>query len=211
MNSIIGKKLGMTQVYNEMGQLIPVTVVEAGPCVVTALRTIERDGYTAVQLGFGKRKAKNVTKPLKGHFEKAGIKDDAYPAKVREFVTAGDSGLALGETITVDVFNDIKFVDVTGTSKGRGFQGVVRRYNFAGGRASHGGDWLRKPGSIGMCEFPGKVQKGKKMPGQMGNKRCTGQNLEVVAIRPSDNVLLLKGAVPGSRGGLVYISSAKKK
>lgn len=211
MKAIIGKKLGMTQVYNAMGQLIPVTVVEAGPCVVTALRTQERDGYTAVQLGYGSRKAKNVTKALKGHFEKAGIKEDAYPANLQEFVTAGDSELALGETVTVDVFNDVKFVDVTGTSKGRGFQGVVKRYNFAGGRASHGGDWLRKPGSIGMCEFPGKVQKGKKMPGQMGNKRITGQNLEIIGVRSADNVLLLKGAVPGSKGGLVYISSAKKK
>ncbi len=210
MKGIIGKKLGMTQVYDEMGKLVPVTVVQAGPCVVTALRTQERDGYSAVQLGFGTKKAKNVTKPLKGHFEKAGIKE-AYPAKLQEFVTEADPEVALGETLTVEIFNGVKFVDVAGTSKGRGFQGVVKRYNFAGGRASHGGDWLRKPGSIGMCEFPGKVQKGKKMPGQMGNKRITTQGLEVVAVRPADNILLLKGAVPGSKGGIVYISSAKKK
>ncbi len=210
MKGIIGKKIGMTQVYNAMGKLIPVTVVEAGPCVVTALRTQERDGYSAVQIGYGSKKAKNVPKPMQGHFAKAGLKD-TYPAIVSEFRTEADSDLELGSAVTVEVFNDVKFVDVTGTSKGRGFQGVVKRYNFAGGRASHGGDWLRKPGSIGMCEFPGKVQKGKKMPGQMGNKQRTTQNIEVIGIRPADNVLLLKGAVPASKGGTVYISKAIKK
>jgi len=210
MKGIIGKKIGMTQVYDAMGRLIPVTVVEAGPCVVTALRTQERDGYSAVQVGFGSKKAKNTPKPMQGHFAKAGIKD-VYPATVTEFRTETDSELELGSTLTVEIFNDVKFVDVAGTTKGRGFQGVVKRYNFAGGRASHGGDWLRKPGSIGMCEFPGKVMKGKKMPGQMGDKRRTTQNIEVIGVRPADNVLLLKGAVPGSKGGTLYISKAIKK
>ncbi len=209
MKGIIGKKLGMTQVYDNFGKIIPVTVVEAGPCVVTAIRTEERDGYSAVQLGFGTKKDKNVTKPLKGQFEKAGIK--TAPAKLKEFRTEGDTTLELGATVTVDTLAGVEFVDVTSKSKGRGFQGVVKRWNFAGGRASHGGDWLRKPGSIGMCEFPGKVQKGKKMPGQFGNKQITTQGLKVVAVRNAENLLLIKGSVPGPTGGIVYINSAKKK
>jgi len=209
MKGLIGKKIGMTQVYNESGKIVPVTVVEAGPCVVTALRTQERDGYSAVQLGFGSKKAKNVPKAQQGQYEKAGIK--TLPAIVKEFRLEADSDLELGAVITAETFSDVKFVDVTGKSKGRGFQGVVKRYNFGGGRASHGGDWERKPGSIGMCEFPGRVYKGRKMPGQTGNKQVTTQGLEIIAVRPSDNVILIKGSVPASKGGTVFINIAKKK
>lgn len=209
MKGLIGKKIGMTQVYNESGKIVPVTVVEAGPCVVTALRTQERDGYSAVQLGFGSKKAKNVPKAQQGQYEKAGV--TTLPAIVKEFRLAADSDLELGAVITAEAFSDVKFVDVTGKSKGRGFQGVVKRYNFGGGRASHGGDWERKPGSIGMCEFPGRVYKGRKMPGQMGNKQVTTQGLEIIAVRPSDNVILIKGSVPASKGGTVFINIAKKK
>ncbi len=209
MKGLIGKKIGMTQVYNESGKIVPVTVVEAGPCVVTALRTQERDGYSAVQLGFGSKKAKNVPKAQQGQYEKAGV--TTLPAIVKEFRLAADSDLELGAVVTAEAFSDVKFVDVTGKSKGRGFQGVVKRYNFGGGRASHGGDWERKPGSIGMCEFPGRVYKGRKMPGQMGNKQVTTQGLEIVAVRPSDNVILIKGSIPASKGGTVFINIAKKK
>ena len=209
MKGLIGKKIGMTQVYNESGKIVPVTVVEAGPCVVTALRTQERDGYSAVQLGFGSKKAKNVPKAQQGQYEKAGV--TTLPAIVKEFRLSADSDLELGAVITAEAFADVKFVDVTGKSKGRGFQGVVKRYNFGGGRASHGGDWERKPGSIGMCEFPGRVYKGRKMPGQMGNKQVTTQGLEIIAVRPADNVILIKGSVPASKGGTVFINIAKKK
>lgn len=211
MKGIIGKKLGMTQVYDENGALTPVTVIEAGPCSVTALRTVERDGYSAVQLGFGSRKAKRVNKAQKGQFAKAGITEQ-LPATVKEFRLSEDSDLELGATVTAsDLFERGKFVDITGTSKGRGFQGVVKRYNFGGGRASHGGDWTRRPGSIGMCEFPGKVYKGRKMPGQMGNVQVTTQNLKIVSVRAEDNVVLVKGAVAGPVGGYVYVSQAIKK
>jgi large subunit ribosomal protein L3 len=209
MKGLIGKKIGMTQVYNESGKIVPVTVVEAGPCVVTALRTQERDGYSAVQLGFGSKKAKNVPKAQQGQYEKAGISE--LPAIVKEFRLSADSDLELGAIVTAELLKDVKYVDVTGKNKGRGFQGVVKRHNFGGGRASHGGDWERKPGSIGMCEFPGRVYKGRKMPGQMGNKQVTTQGLEIVAVRPADNVILIKGSVPGSKGGTVFINIAKKK
>ncbi|MGL4854592.1 MAG: 50S ribosomal protein L3 [Lentisphaeria bacterium] len=209
MKGIIGKKLGMTQIYDSMGKVVPVTVVEAGPCFVTALRTLERDGYSAVQLGYGDRKEKNVIKPIKGQFEKAGI--ETNPTVLKEFRTAADSELTLGSTVTVEVLAGVKYVDITGTSKGKGFQGVVKRHGFAGGRASHGGDWLRRPGSIGMCEFPGRVYKGRKMPGHMGAAQVTTQGLEIVGIRAEDNVLLVKGAIPGPTGGTLYINKAKKK
>ena len=207
MKGLIGKKVGMTQVYDE-GVLIPVTVIEAGPCVVTAVKTEERDGYAAVQLGFGSRKAKNVTKACAGHLAKAGVNGDKLPAILREFRKVE---AALGDVVKVDVFEKGEFLDVVGTTKGRGFQGVVKRYNFGGGRASHGGAWTRRTGSIGCCEWPGRVNKGKRMPGHTGNTRCTVQNLEIVKVMPEDNVLLVKGAVPGANGGILLISSAIKK
>ena len=208
MKGLIGKKVGMTQVYDEAGVLIPVTVIEAGPCVVTAVKTEERDGYAAVQLGFGSRKAKNVTKACAGHLAKAGVNGDKLPAILREFRKVE---AAVGDVLKVDAFAKGEFLDVIGTTKGRGFQGVVKRYNFGGGRASHGGAWTRRTGSIGCCEWPGRVNKGKRMPGHTGNTRCTVQNLEIVKVMPEDNVLLVKGAVPGANGGILLISSAIKK
>ena len=208
MKGLIGKKVGMTQVYDEAGVLIPVTVIEAGPCVVTAVKTEERDGYAAVQLGFGSRKAKNVTKACAGHLAKAGVNGDKLPAILREFRKVE---AAVGDVVKVDAFAAGEFLDIVGTTKGRGFQGVVKRYNFGGGRASHGGAWTRRTGSIGCCEWPGRVNKGKRMPGHTGNTRCTVQNLEIVKVMPEDNVLLVKGAVPGANGGILLISSAIKK
>ena len=209
MNGLIGKKVGMTQVYNEAGVLIPVTVIEAGPCVVTCVKTMERDGYTAVQLGYGSRKAKNVTKARAGHLAKAGVTGDRLPAVLREFRTTETP--EPGTVFKADIFSVGERLDVVGTIKGRGFQGVVKRHNFGGGRASHGGAWERRTGSIGCCEWPGNVIKGKRMPGHMGNARRTVQNLQVVRVMAEDNVLLLKGAVPGANGGILLIRSAIKK
>ncbi len=208
MNGLIGKKVGMTQVYNEAGVLIPVTVIEAGPCVVTCVKTMERDGYTAVQLGYGSRKAKNVTKARAGHLAKAGVTGDRLPAVLREFRTAETP--EPGTVFKADIFSVGERLDVVGTIKGRGFQGVVKRHNFGGGRASHGGAWERRTGSIGCCEWPGRVNKGKRMPGHYGNTRHTVQNLEIVRVMVDDNVLLVKGAVPGANGGILLIKSARK-
>ena len=209
MKGLIGKKVGMTQVYDEAGVLIPVTVIEAGPCVVTAVKTEERDGYSAVQLGFGARKAKNVTKACAGHLAKAGVTGDKLPAILREFRAVGEA--AVGEVVKADAFAAGEYLDIVGYTKGRGFQGVVKRYNFGGGRASHGGAWTRRTGSIGCCEWPGRVNKGKRMPGHMGNTRCTVQNLQIVKVMAEDNVLLVKGAVPGAKGGILLLSGALKK
>lgn len=210
MAGIIGKKLGMTQVYDADGNFVPVTVIQAGPCPVLEVRTAEKDGYSALQLGFGNKKAKNVTKAILGHLAKSGNSENP-PAIIREVRLAADSTAEAGSVLDVNTFEGIAFVDVSGRTKGRGFQGVVKRYNFRGGRASHGGDWLRKPGSIGMCNFPGKVFKGKKMPGHMGAVQRTSQGLKVIAIRPEDGVMLVKGAVPGPTGGVVVVRKAKKK
>ena len=170
MKGLIGKKVGMTQVYDENGVLIPVTVVQAGPCVVTDVKTPERDGYSAIQLGFGSRKAKNVTKARAGHLAKAGLTGDKLPSVLREVrISANDAAPALGTELKADIFEANEYLDVIGTTKGRGFQGVVKRYRFGGGRASHGGAWTRRTGSIGCCEWPGNVIKGKRMPGHMGS------------------------------------------
>ncbi|MBS1454863.1 MAG: 50S ribosomal protein L3 [Lentisphaeria bacterium] len=212
MKGLIGKKVGMTQVYDENGVLIPVTVIEAGPCVVTDVKTSERDGYTAIQLGYGQRKAKNVTKARAGHLAKAGLTGDKLPSVLREVrISEKDEVPALGTELKVDIFEANEYLDVVGTTKGRGFQGVVRRYRFGGGRASHGGAWTRRTGSIGCCEWPGNVIKGKRMPGHMGNVPRTVQNLKIVRVMAEDNVLLLKGAVPGANGGVLLIRSAIKK
>eukprot|EP00831_Metopus_contortus_P013658 TRINITY_DN15558_c0_g1_i5.p2 TRINITY_DN15558_c0_g1~~TRINITY_DN15558_c0_g1_i5.p2 ORF type:complete len:216 (-),score=52.26 TRINITY_DN15558_c0_g1_i5:413-1060(-) len=210
MKGIIGKKVGMTQVYAENGAVIPVTVLQAGPCVVVDVKTQESNGYSALQLGFGARKVKNVTKPLLGHYKRSGA-DSNPPAVVREIRMEQDPEVELGSEVKADVFNADEFLDVTGVTKGRGFQGVVKRYNFAGGRYSHGGGWKRRTGSIGQCEFPGRVDKGKKMPGHMGNVRRTIQNLKIVRVVPEDNLVFVKGAVPGPNGGLLVIKSARKK
>ena len=212
MKGLIGKKVGMTQVYDEKGVLIPVTVIQAGPCVVTAVKTVERDGYSAVQLGFGERKAKNVTKARIGHLAKAGVSGEKLPSVLREIrLAGGDEAPAPGTTLKADTFEANEYLDVIGTTKGRGFQGVVRRYRFGGGRASHGGVWTRRTGSIGCCEWPGNVIKGKRMQGHMGNASRTIQNLQIVRVMADDNVLLLKGAVPGANGGILLIRSAIKK
>ncbi|NQZ56295.1 MAG: 50S ribosomal protein L3 [Lentisphaeraceae bacterium] len=210
MAGIIGKKLGMTQVYDENGKVVPVTVIQAGPCPVLDIRTQEADGYSALQLGFGKRKAKNISKAVLGHLAKSQNAENP-PSLIKEVRLTEDSSVELGSLVTVADFSEIAFVDVIGTTKGKGFQGVVKRYNFGGGRASHGGDWTRKPGSIGMCEFPGEVYKGRKMPGQTGNVQRTIMGLKVVSVRTEDNVLLVKGAVPGPKGGTVVVRTAKKK
>ena len=211
MKALIGKKIGMTQVYDEQGTLIPVTVIEAGPCVVTAVKTVERDGYDALQLGFGARKAKNLSCAEKGHLTKAVAVDDAgkLPAVLREF--RGMDAAEPGAVLNVGVFAAGDFLDVVGTTKGRGFQGVVKRWNFGGGRASHGGAWERRPGSIGCCEFPGRVAKGKKMAGHYGCDRRTVQNLKVVRVNVEENYLMVKGAVPGANGGILLVRSALKK
>jgi large subunit ribosomal protein L3 len=211
MKALIGKKIGMTQVYDEQGTLIPVTVIEAGPCVVTAVKTVERDGYDALQLGFGARKAKNLSRAEKGHLTKAVAVDEAgkLPAVLREF--RGMEAAEPGTVLNVGVFAAGDYLDVVGTTKGRGFQGVVKRWNFGGGRASHGGAWERRPGSIGCCEFPGRVAKGKKMAGHYGCDRRTIQNLKVVRVNVEENYLLVKGAVPGANGGILLVRSALKK
>ncbi len=210
MKGLIGKKIGMTQVFDGDGRRISVTAIQAGPCTVTDLRTMDRDGYAAVQLGFGKRSLRKATKPVLGHVKKAGLEKQP-PLKLAEVRLNEDAEYAVGDVLKADVFVKDEYVDVSGRTKGKGFQGVVKRYGFGGGRASHGGGWTRKPGSIGMCVNPGRIYKGRKMPGQTGNVQCTVQNLQVVDVRPEESVLLVKGAVPGPTGGLVMVRSAVMK
>jgi len=207
MKGLIGKKLGMTSIYDEDGVAVPVTVIEAGPCVVTQLKDNEKEGYASVQLGYEDQKEQRMTKAAMGHLKKAGATAKRI---LREFRIEGVE-VSPGDIVDASAFAEVNFVDITATGKGRGFQGVVKRYDFAGGRASHGGGWLRRPGSIGMCEFPGRVFKGKKMPGHMGDKRVTTQNLKIVQVRPEENLILVKGSVPGAKGGIVTIKEALKK
>lgn len=208
MKGLIGKKLGMTSIYDEKGAAVPVTVLEVGPCVVVQRKDEERDGYSAIQLGYAEQKEQRLNKPKLGHYKKAGV--EAHRV-LREFRVAADSEVAIGDVVDVRAFEEVNFVDVVATGKGRGFQGVVKRYDFGGGRASHGGGWLRRTGSIGMCEFPGRVFKGKKMPGHMGSKRVTTQNLRVMQVRVEENLILIKGSIPGANGGIVTIKEALKK
>ncbi len=205
---LIGKKIGMTQVYDSQNRLLPVTVIEAGPCHVTQVKTADSDGYEAVQIGFGPQKASRVSKAVQGHVKKAGVD----PVRVlREFRnTKGDSYEA-GQALTVEMFSEGDRVDVIATSKGHGFQGVMKRHGFAGGPASHGSMTHRRGGSYGLCQDPGRVMKGKKMPGHMGATRRTVQNLDVVKILPEKNVILVKGSLPGANGSLVTIRPAKKQ
>ncbi|MFL2876662.1 MAG: 50S ribosomal protein L3 [Pontiellaceae bacterium] len=208
MKGLIGKKLGMTSIYDENGAAVPVTVLEVGPCVVVQRKDEERDGYSAIQLGYAEQKEQRLNKPKLGHYKKAGV--EAHRV-LREFRVTADSEVAIGDVVDVRAFEEVNFVDVVATGKGRGFQGVVKRYDFGGGRASHGGGWLRRTGSIGMCEFPGRVFKGKKMPGHMGSKRVTTQNLRVMQVRVEENLILIKGSIPGANGGIVTIKEALKK
>ncbi|PLX67584.1 MAG: 50S ribosomal protein L3 [Denitrovibrio sp.] len=205
--AIIGKKVGMTQVFSEDGIVVPVTVVLAGPCVVTEVRTEEKDGYSAIQLGFDEiLKESKVNKPMAGYFKKQGVKPMKF---LKEF--RGDAGeITVGQQVDVNIFEEGDLVDVQGTSIGKGFQGVVKRYGFAGGPKTHGSHFHRAPGSIGMCEFPGETPKGKKMPGRMGGKKVTVQNLSVVKVIPETNLLLVKGAIPGHDDAIVYIKEAVK-
>lgn len=204
MNSaILGKKLGMTSIFAENGKRIPVTVIEAGPCPVVMVRTNERDGYQAVQIGFGEVKEVNVTKPLLGHFAKAGVAPKRFLKEFRGF----GSNLTVGDQITVEVFKVGEKVKVSGNSKGRGFQGVVKRHNFGGvGMQTHGqSDRQRHPGSIGSSSYPSRVFKGMKMAGRMGGKKVTVRNLQIVGIMPEQNIMLLKGCVPGAPNSLLEI------
>jgi large subunit ribosomal protein L3 len=202
MSGIIGRKIGMTSIYSAEGKSQPCTLVEAGPCVVTQVKTIDRDGYDAVQLGFGNRKEKNTPNALKGHFKKANT---TPKSKLVEF--KGFESCNAGDEINVSIFEEGEFVDVAGTSKGKGFQGVVRRHNFGGvGQSTHGQhNRLRAPGSIGACSYPARVFKGMRMAGQMGNKRVVMENLEVLKVLVEKNLIIVKGSVPGPKGGTLTI------
>ena len=205
---IIGKKLGMTQVFDAEGKVVPVTVIEAGPCTVIQRKTANSDGYDAVQIGFAQKKAHRVGKPLLGHFRKAG--KGAFGA-LKEVRVGSESALDVGQEIKVDIFREGDFVDVTGQTKGRGFTGVVKRWNFKGGRATHGSMFHRAPGSIGASAWPSRVIKNMKMGGQYGDERVTVLNLKVVGVQPDRNILLVRGAVPGARNSLVFVRPAVKK
>ena len=205
MPGLIGKKIGMTSVFGADGRNIPCTVIEAGPCVVTQIRTVEKDGYAAVQLAYDEISEKHASKALKGHFEKAGT---TPKRKLVEFKADFAQDLKLGDTLSVaDIFSDVKFVDVVGTSKGKGFQGVVKRHGFAGvGGQTHGQhNRLRHPGSLGACSWPSRVFKGMRMAGHMGNERVTVINLEVIKVMPENNLIVVKGSVPGAKGSYVIV------
>ena len=205
---LLGKKLGMTGFFTSEGRYVPVTVIEAGPCVVTQIKTRTTDGYDALHLGFGDKRIDHVNKPRQGHFKKSGDKCFQYS---REFVVDNPEEYNLGQEITVDMFKVGDRVDVVGTTKGRGFAGVIKRHGFHRGPMTHGSRNVRRPGSIGCSAWPAKVIKGKKMPGQYGNDRKTVRNLEIIDIRPEDNVILVKGAVPGAKSGLMAVKNPKFK
>ena len=206
---IIGKKIGMTQIFDENGKVIPVTVIEAGPCAVVQKKTVENDGYSAVQLGFSDAKVNRVNKPLKGHFAKG----DVAPKKVlREFRLEDDSALNVGDIVKADIFADGEYVDVTGTSKGKGYQGTIKRWTGSRLKETHGtGPVHRHAGSMGACSTPSRIFKGKKMPGHMGAERVTVQNLIVAKVDAENNLLAIKGAVPGPKGGTVLVYNSVKK
>jgi large subunit ribosomal protein L3 len=207
MKGILGKKIGMTQIF-ENGKLVPVTVIEAGPCFVLQKKTAEKEGYVAIQVGFDGKSEKNINKPMAGIFKKANVKPLSF---LREFKVDAVDGFELGQEFKVDVLNGVEYVDVTGTTKGKGFQGVMKRYGFDGGPRSHGASLFhRAPGGIGQSTWPGKVMKGKKMPGRMGNDKVTVQNLKVVKVDAENNLLLVKGAVPGAKNSYLVINPAVK-
>ena len=203
MPGLLGKKIGMTSVFSADGKNVRCTVIEVGPCVVTQIKTADKDGYEAVQLGFVEKKDKHTTAPMAGHFKKAGVAPQRHLAEFKGF----DGEYNLGDTITVDLFNENDFVDIQGTSKGKGFQGVVKRHGFGGvGQSTHGQhNRLRAPGSVGACSYPAKVLKGMRMAGQMGNEKVTIQNLQVLKVIAEHNLLLIKGSIPGSKGSIVLI------
>jgi large subunit ribosomal protein L3 len=201
MNGFLGKKIGMTQMFDDGGNMIPVTVIEASPCVVTQLKTVEKDGYKAVQVGHGK--SKKINKPLKGHLKETNVKN------LREFRINNPEELKVGQEIKLDVFNPGDIVSVSGVSIGKGFAGTVKRYNHARGPMTHGSKSHRIPGSIGAGTTPGRVFKGRKMPGRMGGQKVTVKNLKVVNVDAEKNVILIKGAVPGKKGNLLIINKTK--
>lgn len=205
---LIGKKLGVTQIFSGDGAAVPVTVIEAGPCVVIQKKTRETDGYDAIQLGFGRTKQKKVTKPIQGHLRKA---DKGLFRVLKEFRAMSPDNYEEGQELKADIFEVGDYVDVVGRSKGKGFAGVIKRHGFSGGRATHGSMFHRAPGSIGASAYPSKVFKGKKLPGHMGNERKTVQNLVIVGIKPDKNLILVKGSVPGSKNGIVLVKSAIKR
>ena len=205
INAIYGKKVGMTQLFDEDGKVIPVTVIEAEPNKVCQVKTTATDGYEAVQLGFGAIKPNKVNKPMAGHFAKQGAEPVRYLREVRVEDAAEH---AVGEEVTVANFNEVKLVDVTGTSKGKGFAGVMRRYNFGGGPGGHGAHFHRAPGSVGQCASPSRVFKGVRLPGHMGCDTVTTKNLEVIRVDEDANLILLKGSVPGGKNGVVRVRMA---
>ncbi len=205
INEIYGKKLGMTQVFTEGDRLVPVTVIQAEPNVVCQIKTKETDGYDAVQLGFGAIKANKVNKPMAGHFKKCGVEPVRH---LREVRVDDPSSYKAGDKVTIDAFKDAKLVDVTGTSEGKGFAGVMRRYNFQGGPGGHGAHFHRAPGSIGMCATPSRIFRGHRLPGHMGCNTVTTKNLSVVEVDPDQNLILIQGSVPGGKNATVRIRLA---
>jgi large subunit ribosomal protein L3 len=207
LQGIIGKKVGMTQIFTPDGRWFPVTVIQAGPCQVVQLKTADKDGYSALQIGYEEKKNKKVNKPLLGHFSKNSLKPNRY---LREFKVDDVSVYNIGQSITVEVLKDVKTVDISGVTRGQGFQGVMKRHGFGGGRATHGCTTHRSPGSIGQHSQPSRVFKNMKMAGQTGNVNRTVQNLEVVGIDSEKNLLLVRGCVPGGKRGLLTIRKSKK-
>ena len=204
---IIGKKLGMTQIFDEKGRVIPVTVIEAGPCVVAQVKTVETDGYNAVQLGFGDVKPSKINKPEAGHFAKANLTAKKH---LREFRLDDISNVKVGDEVKADIFAEGETVDIQGTTKGKGFQGVIKRHGQSRGPMGHGSMYHRRPGSMGSTSTPGRVFKGKKLPGHMGVQKVTIQNLDVVRVDMDKNVILVKGSVPGVKGAILKIKSSVK-
>lgn len=207
MKALLGKKIGMTQMFTEDGTVVPVTVIEAGPCVVTQIKNKEKEGYSAIQIGFGDTKEKNLSRPLLGHLARASVSPKRHLTEVR---AEEGEGYRVGQELKVDLFSVGDRADVTGTSIGKGFAGVIKRWGFSGGPASHGSHSHRIPGSIGASATPSRVHRGKKMPGHMGNKQVTAQNLEVVKVDLEQNLLMVKGNTPGSNGSLVMVRGSVK-
>lgn len=205
MDLLIGKKLGMTQIFEESGNLTPVSVIQAGPCPIVQVKTQEKDGYSAIQIGFGDIKDKRVSNPLRGHFKRG----NTSPRRVLREVRVDDPGrYKVGDALDVRIFDDAEKVHVSGSTKGRGFAGTIRRYNFKRGPASHGSKNVRAPGSVGMCATPSRIFKGKRLPGRMGGRRRTARNLQVVQVDAENNLLYVKGAVPGATNGIVLVRKA---
>lgn len=207
MKGIIGRKIGMTQVFTDKGNVVPVSVVAAGPIFVTQIKTIETDGYNAIQVGFENKKNNHIIKPEKGHFDKAGMEVKKY---LQEFRVEDTSVYSIGQEISVDIFEVGQYVDVTGTSKGKGHSGVIKRWNNSRGPMSHGSKHRRRPGSIGSASYPGRVVKGMHMSGQLGNETSTVQKLEIVSVDVERNLLLIKGAIPGPKKGIVTVRESVK-